>query len=164
MKGKNRDAAAEKIPLPAWRHIPGVNDRHAGDAFDQAKALCPPRVTDAEASTNGAWLYGLRLFNAGYYWEAHEVLETVWMRTAPNSRERALVQALIHLANGALKLAANKPGAAKRLARLAGECVALSHSGGRDRIMGLGAKELLGVARTLAGDAPMDVRFGLCAI
>jgi predicted metal-dependent hydrolase len=147
---------ADSIPLPAWRHIPGVSARHADDAFDAIKALCPSRVTDEGAAANDAWAYGLRLFNHGYYWEAHEVLETVWMRAAPNSRERALVRALIHLANGALKLAAGKPAAASRLAALATESVAASHAGGRHRVMGLAADELLAIARSLAEGDPRE--------
>jgi hypothetical protein len=149
---------ADSIPLPAWRYIPGVNARHADDAFEVVKVLCPPHVTEEGAAANEAWAYGLRLFNDGYYWEAHEVLETVWMQAAPNSRERALVRAVIHLANGALKLAAGKPAAAKRLAALATDSVAASHAGGLDRVMGLAADELRAIAGGLAEGDPRERR------
>ena len=42
---------------------------------------------------------GLALYRAGYFWEAHEAWEPLWLAAPPNSRERALLQGLIQLAN-----------------------------------------------------------------
>ena len=73
-----------------------------------------PTVSET-AGLNPAWHYGLVLLEAGFYWEAHEVLEPVWMNAAEDSAERHLVQAVIQLANGALKIAMGRPKAAERL-------------------------------------------------
>jgi hypothetical protein len=129
--------AAQAIPLPARRYLPGVNERHPEDAFDHVKALCAERTDEPGAARNTAWHYGLRLFNGGFYWEAHEVLEEVWRRARPNSRERYLVQCVIHLANGALKLSLGRTRAAVRLSGLADECRLRAFSGGRRSAMGL---------------------------
>jgi hypothetical protein len=98
------------LPLPTHKHIPGQNARHPEDAFDWI------RDQAAAEAGNAAWLYGLRLLREGFYWEAHEVLEPVWMASAPNSAEKAMAQAVIQLANAALKLDMGKPKAAVRLA------------------------------------------------
>ncbi len=45
---------------------------------------------------------GTRLFNAGAFFEAHEVLEKAWRQMARGSRRRRLFQALIHLAAAAI--------------------------------------------------------------
>ncbi|WP_110889008.1 DUF309 domain-containing protein [Deinococcus yavapaiensis] len=42
------------------------------------------------------WREGLKLFNEGRYWEAHEAWEAPWRQA--EGRERALLQALILLA------------------------------------------------------------------
>lgn len=102
-------------------------------------------VTQDESSgDNHAWLYGLRLIEHGYFWEAHEILESVWMRASPNSRERQLVQGIIHIANAALKQTMARPGAAKRLYLLAQNCVLEAFPGRRKApLMGLEFETLL---------------------
>lgn len=78
---------------------------------------------DAAAFTDepvaAALTFGLSLIHNHYFWEAHEVLEPVWMKASPNSAERQLLQALIQLANACLKSTMGQPQAAARLAQIA---------------------------------------------
>ncbi|MEL6791921.1 MAG: DUF309 domain-containing protein [Pseudomonadota bacterium] len=90
-------------PLPGRKYVPGATARHPEGAFDAIRDRALPATESAKAAENPAWVYGLRLFDAGFWWEAHEVLEPVWMNARPNSPERAMTQAVIQLANGALK-------------------------------------------------------------
>ena len=116
------------------------------------KALLADVTDDAGAAANAPWRHGLRLLDEGFFWEAHEVLEPVWLRAAPNSRERHLVQAVIQLANGGLKRALDRPRAAARLGALALEATARAFPGARDaRLMGLSRDELERAGRRLAG-------------
>jgi predicted metal-dependent hydrolase len=62
-----------------------------------------------------AWKAGLAFLQDGYFWEAHEVLEAVWMACPQNSAERLMVQAIIQRANAGLK---GKMGKEKAMARL----------------------------------------------
>ncbi|MFB9991988.1 DUF309 domain-containing protein [Deinococcus oregonensis] len=48
------------------------------------------------AANNGAWQEGIRLFNAGQWWEAHEAWENEWLRARGD--EKACLSALILLA------------------------------------------------------------------
>jgi len=126
------------MPPPPYAHIPGANARHPEDLFDPVKELAPPETLDQNAAENQAWIYGLILIEQGFHWEAHEVLETVWMRAAPNSRERHLVQGIIHIANSALKHKMGRPEAAARLDVLAHQCIKEAYTGfGGDLLMGL---------------------------
>ena len=81
--------------LPKYRYWPGVNARPDPSSL--------AALHETSRSLQATWCFGLYLFDSGYYWEAHEVLESVWHHSAPNSRERALVQAVIQIANAALK-------------------------------------------------------------
>lgn len=71
------------------------------------------------------------------------MLEEVWQRALPNSRERWLVQAVIHLANAALKNALDRPRAARRLAVLAGECSDRAFAGEMAMVMGISADAMI---------------------
>lgn len=136
------------MPLPSHRHIPGQNDRPDGALFAAVKA-----------ETGSAWPYGIRLFNAGFYWEAHDVLEPVWLAARPNSRERHMVQAVIHLANGLLKEAMGRPNARRRLARLARGRILEAFPDGRGRLMGIDGGNLLTAADLLAnGDSGITLK------
>jgi hypothetical protein len=101
--------------LPAQRHIPGSASVPDRAPLDAVKALTPPRVTSDTWRCAPAYTYGLCLHARGYFWEAHEVWEAVWLATAPNSQERHLLAALIQLANACLKLELAQPKAALRL-------------------------------------------------
>ncbi|GKY88043.1 DUF309 domain-containing protein [Sinisalibacter aestuarii] len=64
---------------------------------------------------------GRALYAKGFFWEAHEAWEPVWLAAAPNSRERAFLQGIIQLANARLKLAMGRHEAAARIVARAGE-------------------------------------------
>ncbi|MDQ2090096.1 DUF309 domain-containing protein [Marimonas arenosa] len=130
------------VPLPDHAYVPGRTPRHSSGRF---AAICatvdrggdPARLVDCEAWTLGcAWL------DAGYFWEAHELLEAVWAVLPQNSPERRLVQALIQIANAGLKARMGRPGAVARLAEIVRDLLAECGSGGREDIMGLRLEDL----------------------
>ncbi len=51
----------------------------------------------------------------GFYWEAHELLEAVWVACAPNSAEKLYCQSVIQRANAALKQKLGQGQAADRI-------------------------------------------------
>ncbi|WP_347820339.1 DUF309 domain-containing protein [uncultured Planktomarina sp.] len=74
------------------------------------------KVCSAEQlAQSEAFCKGLVFLRCGYFWEAHELFEPVWMALEEGSDERHLLQALIQLANAQLKLKMQRPKAAKRL-------------------------------------------------
>ncbi|MEW9918348.1 DUF309 domain-containing protein [Marimonas sp. MJW-29] len=111
------------ILMPPHAYVPGQTARHAEDWFDAIKASVTEKTpVDALADTS-AFRAGLAYLEAGYFWECHEVLEAVWMRTPPGTEEREMVQALIQLANARLKLRMDRPKAAMRLCDMVEEHV-----------------------------------------
>lgn len=98
------------MKLPGHRYIPGETARHPEGAFDEMRAAAPERGAEGLA-----WAHGLRLLEEGFYWEAHEVLEAVWLALPPNAADRVMTQAVIQIANAGLKLLMKRPKAALRL-------------------------------------------------
>lgn len=90
--------------MPACRHIPGSGSSPDMGVLEVAKAGAD------------AFAYGADLFNRGFFWEAHEVWEAVWMAAAPNSARRQALRALIQMTNACLKLAMGRRNAFARLA------------------------------------------------
>jgi hypothetical protein len=105
----------QKLPLPETAHIPGINPRPDLMFLESVSAYALAVTDEKHWKTNLPWLYGLKLFNNGFYWEAHEVWETVWMNAPPNSPEKQFVQGVIHFANGLLKIRMSRPKAALKL-------------------------------------------------
>ncbi|CAN5756827.1 hypothetical protein BH23PSE1_BH23PSE1_02710 [soil metagenome] len=131
--------------LPGAPHLPGQTPRPSDDDALHRIARSALRPTDpASWQENAAWLAGLRLYEHRYYWEAHEVWEAVWMNAAPKSRERALVQGVIQLANAALKQVMGRPRASRRLAAMAERHVRDAASPTVAAVMGLATTPLLG--------------------
>lgn len=145
---------AAGLPLPTMPYLPGVNERPPEDAFDFPElAPDPDAVTRADRSV--AWHYGLRLLANGFYWEAHEVLEPVWMQAEPNSRERFAVQAVIQIANAALKARLEKPRAARRLLVLASALLKRAASG-PEIILGIAASSVAQALNELSARGRAD--------
>jgi len=128
-------------------HVPGSTPRPPAGAFDFLRAGLEPLMAPAALRDHAAFKGGLELLAAGYCWEAHEVLEAVWLAAPPGSRERHLVQALIQLANARLKVAMGQPRAAARIAALSGASLREAGLGGETQVLGI---SLAAVADCLA--------------
>ena len=107
-------SSAADLPLPRWAHVPGETTEADHDALWRAKALVPSRFCDFVPARHPALRYGIALNDAGYFWEAQEVLEAVWAAAPQGGRERILLRALIQVANANLKLRTQKLRAAAR--------------------------------------------------
>lgn len=130
-------AAKAEFPVPPHAYVPGKTPRHAEAVFE---ALCRSAAPGSDIDTlaeSAAWRCGLEWLRAGYFWEAHELFEPVWMALPQKAPERQLVQALIQLANAALKLRMGRPAASVRLVDLADAHLRQARAGGTERLMGL---------------------------
>ena len=108
---------AADLPLPGWAYVPGETTDTEPDhhALWQAKALVPAQFFGFVPARHPALRYGVTLNDAGYFWEAREVLEAVWAAAPQGGRERILLRACIQIANANLKLRMQKPHATARL-------------------------------------------------
>ncbi|WP_206064860.1 DUF309 domain-containing protein [Nitratireductor mangrovi] len=117
--------------------MPGTTARPEQGLFMEIAERAPEVTDPAQWSDNEAWRYGFALYGHGFFWEAHEVWEPVWMGLRPNSAERMLVQGLIQLANCCLKLRMGRPRAAGRLANHAADCLWNARHGREKYAMGV---------------------------
>lgn len=106
--------------LPAYAYIPGQTPRHAEGSFDPLRVTARAGMGAEQLSRCAAWRTGLTYLEAGFNWEAHELMEPVWMALPEGSNERRLVQMMIQLANASLKARMERPRAVLRL------CVSVS--------------------------------------
>src|SRR4030088_1014118 len=109
-------STAPNLPLPQWAYVPGETAEAAADhdTLWQAKALVPSRFIGFVPARHPALRYGIALNDNGYFWEAQEILETVWAAAPQGGRERILLRACIQIANANLRLRMQKPHAAAR--------------------------------------------------
>lgn len=95
-------------PFPAYRYLPFQPDiphprnDPAGHSYAQEEDYLPGFVP-ADWSTCGPYLYGVDLFNHGYWWEAHEAWEAVWLAAGRDTGHGTFIQGLIQLAGSQLK-------------------------------------------------------------
>ena len=103
------------INLPSQTHVPGSGSAPDLAPLEHAKGLTPAVTKADDWQDNVPYLYGHDLMRAGYYWEAHEVWEAVWLATPANGPERLLLRALIQNANAKLKSGMRRDSAVARL-------------------------------------------------
>lgn len=120
--------------LPPFAYVPGQTGRHPEGAFDAIRNTALAGMSADDLATSEAFVEGLRYLREGFFWEAHEVLEPVWMALPPNAIARAVLQGLIQLANARLKVAMGKPNAARRLYQMAQKHLSEANGG---KVMGL---------------------------
>lgn len=75
-----------------------------------------PEFHPKEWSTCKEYLFGIDLFNFSYWWEAHEVLEAVWIAAGRNTDTGLFVQGLIQISAAHLKGWQGNHAAARKLA------------------------------------------------
>ncbi len=131
--------SAMPAPLPPHAYVPGRTERHPEGYFDAVRDTVQPGMGPADLTRSAAFQTGLHYLEEGYYWEAHEVFEPVWMALPADSAERRVVQALIQLANAHLKQGMGRPKAALRLCAIVHELVAPCAGA---RLMGIDVAEL----------------------
>ncbi|MCM2264102.1 MAG: DUF309 domain-containing protein [Desulfuromonadales bacterium] len=101
--------AGGALPHPHPRTDPGGHSFNADE--DYLPHFTPDDWPDCEP-----YLYGIDLFNHGYWWEAHDALEAVWLAAgARETRCGIFVQGLIQLAVAQLKRVIDSPGGAQSL-------------------------------------------------
>ena len=109
-------------PLPSYAYVPGKTPRHAEDAFDAIKADLSADIPTQYLRDTDAFQTGISYLENGFYWEAHELLEAIWMLCPTGSPERAFVQGIIQVANACLKRDMDRPAAADKIIKLAQTC------------------------------------------
>ena len=123
-----------------------------------AASITPAHVPAEQWAENGEYLWGVDLYNAGYFWEAHEAWEGLWRAAAGrDAPQRGLLQGLILCAAACLKAAAGDMQACRRLAARAVERLERAPVDGGGRVMGLDLERFAAELREFAASVPVMI-------
>jgi hypothetical protein len=149
----SRSQAEASDELPPHAFVPGGPWPRPKPSKDAG--LAEPIEEDRWSDSPG-FLRGVRLFNTGFYWEAHEVWEALWHAHGRRGATADVLKALIKLAAAGVKVREGQPrGAATHARRAAGLLDDVAQSTGRHRL-GLDLAVLADKARSLAEHPPCD--------
>lgn len=164
-----------EVPLPPYSYVTGRFPHPLRDPAGHRMGhdtSSPPPPDPARWSASREYLYGLDLFNHGFYWEAHEAWEGLWHALGRQGVAASFFKGLIKLAAAGVKAREGRPDGVRRHARRAAELLdgVRSQSGGERRYFGLDLDELVAWARALADGpdvtsqqpaAPVEIVFSL---
>lgn len=122
-------------PLPPYSYVPGhfphpISDPRGHSYHDAAITTTVPgdhQIMSVPSGHNSDWnessdyLFGIDLFNHGFYWEAHETWEQVWIELGRTGRDADFIKGLIKLAASGVKAREGRPIGVQRHAHRAHE-------------------------------------------
>ncbi len=104
-----------ELPFPPYTYVPNVVPHPISHA--EGHRLGVPD-TYKQWSDERIFGWGLRLFDAGYYWESHEAWEHLWLKLGRTTRDAMILKGLIKLAACGVKcLECNTNGAMRHASR-----------------------------------------------
>lgn len=92
--------------FPPYRYLPGVNAHPVRDPLGHAFGRVEAKLNFIAPEfwqENPDYLYGVDLYNHGYWWEAHEAWEGVWHTTDKDGAYGQCLQGLIQIAAAFIK-------------------------------------------------------------
>jgi hypothetical protein len=144
--------------LPPYTYVPGGRVPHPisdprGHSHGETLSQARPIVGDAWHESPD-YLRGVALFNAGFYWEAHEAWERLWHAHGRTGPVADVLQALIKLAAAGVKVRQGQPRGVATHARRAAEALRRIASTSGPRRLGLDLEELTDTATRIADRPP----------
>ena len=94
------------ILFPKRRYIPGQGLHPKRDSKGSHLPEIPSstiRFTAESWQKSEGYLYAIDLFNYGYFWEAHEVLEVLWVDAGKKTPTGIFIQGIIQVSAALLK-------------------------------------------------------------
>ncbi len=141
-------ARLSQKPLPPYRYVPGLHPHPVahpdGHSFNPTGAHpeAAPWVPPERWRESPDYLYGVDLYNNGYWWEAHEAWEGLWQQTDKSGQQGRFLQGLIQVSAAHLKRHVEQPDGMNRLLERAREHLNAAGAGltENDSYMGLDIK------------------------
>lgn len=101
-----------------YRYIPGLGPHPRrnprGHSFGEPEPT-PRHCHPDRWHEDECYLYGVDLYNHGFWWESHEVFEALWHGAGRTSQPAQFFRGLIQIAASNLKAAMGSPVAARNL-------------------------------------------------
>jgi uncharacterized protein len=140
--------------LPPYTYVPGGPWPHPNRAKDAAsnRGTEPP----ADPADSRLFRRGIELFDAGYYWEAHEAWEVLWHAAGRRGATADVLRGLIKLAAAGIKVRERREPGVRTHARRAAECFGAARRQGGVHQLGLDLDLWIERARAIAESPPAD--------
>jgi hypothetical protein len=93
-------------PLPPYAYVPGRLPHPTADPAGHSfgiEPVVPPKVEPERWPQCRPYLYGIDLFNAGFYWESHVAWESLWLACERKGVVADFLKGLIKLAAAGVK-------------------------------------------------------------
>jgi hypothetical protein len=151
---------APELPLPPYAFVPGLNPHPQSDPRGHSYGVKPTRPAAPDPvrwQECRPYVHSIDLFNHGYYWEAHEVWESLWHVCGRSGMMADFLKGLIQLAAAGVKVREGRPMGVLKHARRAAELfeqVAHQRRDAEGHFLGLAPVELADFARAVVGDPP----------
>lgn len=142
-------------PFPAYAFVPGGPWPHPSTGSRSNAEVAPISAGNWEASAE--YRRGIVLFNAGYYWEAHEVWEGLWHAHGRRGGTADLIKGLIKLAAAGVKVRERQRHGVVTHARRAAASFESARAQGGAHQLGLDLGECIALTRQIADDPPVDL-------
>lgn len=100
------------FPFPAYTYIPGKTPHPTRESDGHSFGRPEPHVEQFDSSNwikCPAFLFGIDLFNAGFYWESHEQWEAIWHAVGRTGRLADFLKGLIKLSAAGVKTLEGRP-------------------------------------------------------
>ncbi len=105
-------------PFPVYPYVPTLLPHPRENPLGHSYGKIDP-VLDSQNETilshGETYLYGVDLFNFGYFWECHEAWEKIWLTLKKEAKYHLFFQGLILVAAGFLKEKMQQSNSAKKL-------------------------------------------------
>ena len=146
------------LDLPPYSYVPGHSphpvSNPAGHMHGTEHETPLPLVPESWQESP-EYLYGIDLFNHGYYWEAHEAWEALWLAAGRHGSVADFLKGLIKLAAAGVKAREGNPRGVQRHGLRAIELLCGVHAqlGDVHDYCGVDLRGLIQAASALARDA-----------
>ncbi|HWE37230.1 MAG TPA: DUF309 domain-containing protein [Isosphaeraceae bacterium] len=143
--------------LPTYSFVPGGPWPHPHRGKPPSRpgeGVAPVVGDDWRASAD--YTHGIRLFNAGYYWEAHEAWEGLWHAHGRHGPTADVLKGLIKLAASGVKVRERQAWGVASHARRAADLFEAVQAGGAPIMLGLDLEVMAAIARRVAANPPVD--------
>jgi predicted metal-dependent hydrolase len=140
--------------LPPYTYVPGGPWPHPNRAREAAgERDTPPLAVAADARL---FRRGVELFDAGFYWEAHEAWEALWHAAGRRGPTADVLRGLIKLAAAGIKVRERREPGVRTHARRAAECFAAARQQSGVHQLGLDLDLWIERALAIAENPPAD--------
>lgn len=147
---------APELPLPPYSYVSGQFPHPVSHPDGHSHGVRPTPVSAPDPlqwRECRPYLFGLDLFNHGFYWEAHETWEQLWHACGRSGPTAGFLRGLIKLAAAGVKVREGQPKGVRSHAERAAQLFRQLVGG---HFMGLALPDLIAFAEQLAAqpDAP----------